>query len=526
MRPNLIAVLLAFAPTSVVAQHEPHGGHGGQTRLGVVDPPSSGAARARPAFHRGIALLHSFEYVDAAEAFREAQRLDSTFAIAYWGEALTYRHLLWGQEDLGAARAVLARFGPSAEARLARRMTPWERAYGAAVEALFADTSEPVRARAFADSMRVLVRARPDDLEAQAFAALAILGAAHFARGDEHARLYAEAGALAERVFRARPRHPGAAHYVIHAYDDPTLARRGLAAARAFARIAPDAQHALHMPSHIFVQLGLWNEVAASNEESWAASRAWVARRGMAPTALDFHSLQWLQYAYIQQGRWALARSLIDTARSVLLGATYGPSVDARHAVGRMAFQWMSETGTWDSALAALVRVEGTDTASARGRAFVALSEYQEALVAAVVRGDTMPAATLAARQLARAELPPGARLRAELLRAAVARLRGDTAADLEALEHAAAAEAEIPAVGPPGQRPAIEQLAWRLHEAGRAPDAVRRYQEALRRFPNRSTAHAGLVATADAPVGARARASLRANYRRADRGVLAGMER
>jgi hypothetical protein len=307
---------------------------------------------------------------------------------------------------------------------------------------------------------------------------------------------------------------------VIHAHDDPTLAPRALAAARAYARIAPDAEHALHMPSHIFVQLGLWDEVAASNERSWAASRAWVARRRASPTSLDFHSLQWLQYAYLQQGRWALARSLVDTARAVLAGATYdGAMVDARYVVARIAFQWMSETGTWDSALASLVRGEGVDTSSARGRTFFATNEYQEALVAVVVRRDTVRAAALVAAQPAGSAPSPAVRLRAEQLRAAVARVRGDRAAELEALERAAAAEAEIPAVGPPGQRPAVEQLAERLREAGRARDAAARYEAALRLFPNRSTAHAGLAASADAAVASRAKAALRANYRRADPG-------
>jgi hypothetical protein len=283
--------------------------HQAGEKLGTVSFPNSGAADAQPDFLRGLALLHNFEYGDAARAFRSAEQRDPAFAIAYWPDAMTYSHMLWGEEDRAGARAVLARLGPTAAARLSKAKTPRERAYGAAVEAFLASADERTRARAFADSMRHVAEAYHKDLEAQAFTALAIMLAAdHAASRDESNHLYLEAASYANHVFREQPQHPGAAHYLIHAYDDPARAANGLEAARAYARIAPSAEHAQHMPSHSFVQLGNWDDAARSNEQAWVSSRLQVKRKHAPPTALGFHTLKWLQYAYLQQGRYSAAR--------------------------------------------------------------------------------------------------------------------------------------------------------------------------------------------------------------------------
>jgi hypothetical protein len=491
-----------------------------------VDFPTSGAPRARPAFIRGIALLHSFEYVDAAEAFREAQRLDPAFAMAYWAEALTHRHPLWAEEDLPAARAVLSRLGRTTSERLAKAPTRRELAYAAAIEALFSDADEETRARAFADSMRSVARAYPRDMEAQAFAALGLLGLYRFGSLADRVRAGTEAGELARRVFEARPQHPGAAHYLIHAYDDPELAPRGLDAARAYAAVAPDAEHALHMPSHIFVQLGLWHDVAMSNERSWAASRAWVQRRVEKPTALDFHSLQWLQYAYLQQGRWALARSLVDTARVLLTNVNHdGGQVDARHAVASLAFQWMAETGQWDLRLADLVRAKGRDTSTLRGRVMAANGDYQTAYARAMM-GDTLQAAALVTTLRVRPNLTAPLRLRLARLEAVIARHRKDSAAELAALERAAVADSEIPAYGPPGQPPASEALAGALRRAGRSAEALVSLERTLKRFPNRATALLALGRVHDErgsrAAAERTRATLRESWVYADAPVVA----
>src|SRR5262249_1374452 len=147
------------------------------------------------------------------------------------------------------------------------------------------------------------------------------------------------------------PNHPGAAHYLIHLSDiDASFAERALPAARAYAKIAPDAEHALHMPSHVFLKLGMWDDVATSNERAWAASRAFVKRRGQPNSELDFHGFQWLMYAYLQQGRWRAAHALLDTVRAVLAGVktTGDATVDAHYVLPIMQYAYAYETGRWE----------------------------------------------------------------------------------------------------------------------------------------------------------------------------------
>ena len=316
---------------------------------------NSGADAAQAPFLRGLALLHSFEYDEAAEAFRAAQAADPGFAMAFWGEAVTYSHLLWGEDDVDAARRALNRLAPSRDARLARAKTAREQAYGAAVEALFADGELSMRVRGFAEAMRGVTARYPDDIDAAALTSLALMFAGQVGQlpPDQRQTARDDAVTFAQRVFTADPSHPGGVHYLIHATDDPELAPRGLEAARRYAEIAPESEHALHMPSHIFVQLGLWSDAVASDERAWAASRAEVKARKLSNADLSFHSLQWLQYAYLQSGRYRASRETIDTAREVLAGVDLSAPAytDARYTVGWLEFQHAATTGDWSGAV-------------------------------------------------------------------------------------------------------------------------------------------------------------------------------
>jgi tetratricopeptide (TPR) repeat protein len=514
-----------LAPSALRAQEPRHEHGAGSHALGTVVFPNSGAPAAQEPFLRGVALLHSFEYPDAADAFREAQRADPSFALAYWGEALTNTQLLWGVDDAASARQALAGLAPSPEERLALARTPREAAYGAAVEAFYAEGEVATRARAFADSLRALAAREPDDSEAAAFASLAIqMALAEEAYPEaESTVLREEAIALADRVFRANPDHPGAAHYLIHAYDDPVLAPLGLKAAQAYATIAPDAEHALHMPSHIFLQVGLWPDVASSNERAWAASRAWVTRRGVSTTELDFHSLQWLQYAYLQQGRYRMAAAVVDTARAVLAGVdpTAGTYADAIHVVGRLEFALAAETGRWDAWQP--VDAEGgappaSDPSSARARFFARITRYQNAAGAAM-RGDPGPAEALA-REL-REEESGWMPLQLEAL---AAHASGNREATLAGLKAAADAEASLSSSGPPSNLPSHELLGLVLLEAGRPGEAAAAFERALACRPNRSTALLGLArarqASGDTAGAATAYRELLANWRNADQDI------
>src|SRR5581483_793035 len=231
-------------------------------KLGTMDFPTSGNAAAQPAFVRGMLLYYSFEYERAAAAFREAQAADPAFALAYWGEALTHTHQVWNQQNVAAARAALAKLAPTAQARRARVPTPRERAYFELAEALYGEGSKARRDTLFAAAAARLEAAYPAEDEPKVLHALGLLG---LNQGDRDIPTYMQAGALAEAVLRRNPDHPGAAHFVIHAFDDPAHAPLGLWAARLYAGIAPGAPHAQHMTSHIFLAVGLWDDVIAAN---------------------------------------------------------------------------------------------------------------------------------------------------------------------------------------------------------------------------------------------------------------------
>jgi tetratricopeptide (TPR) repeat protein len=263
--------------------------------LGRIDFPTSGSRAAQEHFLRGVAALHSFWYEEALEEFQAATKVDPAFALGYWGEAMAHNHPLWNEQETEAARKSLAKIPGAA------KLTPRETAYLNAVKALYGEGDRHARNLAYLAAMEKVYKDYPHDLEAASFYALALLGAVRPA--DKGYRLQAQAGAIALDVYAKNPNHPGAAHYIIHAFDDPEHAILALPAARRYAEIAPDAHHARHMPSHIFIQLGMWPEAAASNESSWATSDAWVKRKKHSIERRDYHSLSWLEYVYLQQGR-------------------------------------------------------------------------------------------------------------------------------------------------------------------------------------------------------------------------------
>ncbi|MEO8228072.1 MAG: hypothetical protein ABI637_11590 [Gemmatimonadota bacterium] len=516
----------AFAASAQAPHEHEHGG------LGTVSFSNSGAAAAQAPFLRGVALLHSFEYDDAEDAFHAAERADSSFALPYWFEAMTHTQLLWGVDDADSARAVLARLGPTPAARLARAANDRERAYGAAVEAFYADTNVATRSRAFADSLRHIAARDPKDLEAAAFASLAIQMAMAGSRAADTLQRN-EAIALAERVYHANSQHPGATHYLIHAYDDPTIAPRGLAFARAYARVAPAAEHALHMPSHIFVQVGMWDDLVRSNEQSWAASRADVKRRGDPGTANSFHSLEWLQYGYLEQGRYAAGRALIDTARAVLAGADLSHEIDARFVVADLTFGYAAASGRWEETAAMTPPELPPPNASRREQVFVRIARFQ-AGYAAAMRGDTATAMSAARSMRANLDaLPATAPLRALLtlttaeIEATCAVKRGDTERAIVLLREAARIDGASTPSGPTWYPPPSELLGAVLaRSAAHEREAASVYESGLAARPNRSEAWLGLAgaraASGDRAGAAKATAALRKNWHAADKAALA----
>ena len=281
--------------------------------LGRLTFPVTASEIASQHFVRGLLALHSFWYEEARDEFRAATRVQPSFAMGFWGEALTFFHPVWGAEDVAAEKRALDAV-PAQPAITAREL-----AYLDAARTLVGDGDFAAHAARFRDAMRAVHQRFPDDDEAAALYAVAILGTVD--RKSPAYRSRAEAGALMLELFARRPDHPGAAHYIIHAFDDPEHARIALPAARRYARIAPEAFHALHMPSHIFVHLGMWREAAASNESSWAASREWVKRRKLDSSLVDFHSLSWLHAIYLELGDRLKANEMLERFREAMAAA-------------------------------------------------------------------------------------------------------------------------------------------------------------------------------------------------------------
>jgi len=272
-----------------------------ETRLGSIAFPNSGAPEAQEAFLEGVKALHSFQFGEARIAFEEAQRIDPSFALAYWGQAMSDNHPLWAQQDADAAASALQRLAPSFDERLAKAPSEKEKAYLSAVELLyFSSDDKLVRDFAYSDYMAGMHERWPDDHEISVFYAVSLLGTVR--RGDHGFRRQALAASISQVIFAQNESHPGAAHFTIHSFDDPDHAILALPAAQVYAGIAPAAAHALHMPSHIFVQLGMWDRVVDSNIEAYAAAMAGIKKHGFPEGREDFHTLSWLAYANLMLG--------------------------------------------------------------------------------------------------------------------------------------------------------------------------------------------------------------------------------
>lgn len=485
---------------------------GGQApQVGVVAFPNSGAAAAQIPFLRGLAQLHNFEYADAARAFAEARRIDPDFAMAYWGEAMTTNHPVWQEQDLSGARRVLGALAPTAEARLAKAPTARERDYLAAVETLFGAGDKFARDSAYLERMRLLHASYPDDVDAAAFFALALLGSAHEGRDVP---VYMQAAAVLEEIFPRYPDHPGVAHYLIHAYDDAAHAPLGLRAARRYGAIAPSAPHALHMTSHIFLATGMWAEVVAANERATAVGVERARAMGR-PAQACGHYAMWLMYGYVQQGRNPEARRILDACRlqasgpgGLTLRAAEEDPLDPDNIPAasyvQMWSRYLIDTGEWDGEVARRDLAPG-DLAGARlTREFVLALAAAARHEGAAVLGEHLARvrearAALAASMAARRDGGHHYRQRAEIfeldVRALALAADGQVNEAVATLLRAAAIEDALPVeFGPPFvDKPTAELLGEVLLAAGRPAEAANWFRTALRRAPGRATPMRGL---------------------------------
>ena len=487
-------------------------------RLGTIDFPTSGAPAAQAPFIRGVLLLHSFEYRDAARAFREAQTIDSEFALAYWGEAMTYAHPIWNEQDLDAGRAALQRLGPTRSARRAKAPTPREKAYLDAVELLYGQGSKAGRDTAYSAAMKRLAASYPADREAQVFYALSLLG---LSQGVRNVPTYLRAAAIVEPVFRANPNHPGAAHILIHCYDDPIHAPLGLAAARAYSKIAPDAAHAQHMTTHIFLALGMWDEVVSQNELASGRDRAaWTPH----------HYTHWLGYGYLQQGRYQEALRHLELMRQ----NTDRTTGRGNAVLAQMRADYVINTEQWDSpSLRWPIDLSQANSRAQAEDAFVTgFSAFQRGDRAAGMRALEDLDALNRLRPPSGSYVDPVPEILDRELRAVAREAAGGGGAGgaLDAaivlMREVTAREDSIPLeFGPPGVvKPSHELLGEMLLRAGRPREAEAQFTQALRLAPKRALALLGLAraaaAAGDDKTAAQAYGELRQIWHRADPNV------
>ena len=489
---------------SGMQMHQHHHAVPTGSNLGELSFPNSGNKAAQAPFLRGVKLLHNFQYEDAIVAFQQAQKADPDFALAYWGEAMAHNYTLWAEQHTDQARAVLAKLGPTAEARAAKAKTPREKMWLAAVEALYGPGTKFERDLAYADRMDALFAAYPEDIEARTFDALATMGRSH---GNRDVANYMKAAAMLEEVFPTHMHHPGIVHYMIHAYDDPTHAPLGLRAARLYDKIAPSSEHAQHMTSHIFLARGMWPETEEANIRAIGVANRQAAAKGEPPYVCG-HEPSWLVYAKLQQGEDA-SRD-VDACRAEaetkLKKAGPGDLTTVGYPGGStatwadMAVRVGIETGKWPNwmdlpagkmTFARFTEDYGRLLAArhdpvAAQRAFAALKADREILVANFMKefpdDDTyMPWFD---RTVAQGE-------------AVVALAEGRTDEGIQLLRKAAEAEASLPPpFGPPAlQKPSYEMLGDELLALGRKTEAAAAYQAALAAAPGRRISLAGLKA-------------------------------
>ncbi len=485
-------VLLATVAAPAASQKPTH-----IEGLGSLSFSNSGAVEAQHDFLRGALLLHSFEYDFAAAAFRKAQEIDPDFAMAYWGEAMTYTHPVWNQKDAESAREALARYAPTPAARAAKAPTDRERAYLSAVDVLYGHGEKAALDTLYSAEMGKLASAYPDDLEAQLFYALSLLG---LSQGDRDVSTYVEAGAIALAAFEENPDQPGAAHYTIHSFDDPTHAILAMEAARAYGPIAPDAAHAQHMTTHIFLARGLWNDVVEANIRADGVTDRNLAARNLPPTSCG-HYNEWLMYGYQQQGRYADADALLMGCFAQAHDERFPDRM--RQAAARsyayMRSLNLADTRNWVGTPATSV-VDGS-----RAPMFAQLGQAWGSGVAALHRGDRPTAEKHYAflrdkgGSVETAWESPYVPVWKGTLHALLLADTGDREGALLAAKNAADYEASLPVdFGPPQAfKPARELEGEILLNMGRAGDALTAFDMALARTPNRILSLAGYARAA-----------------------------
>ncbi len=512
---NLVRLTTALAVVPAASHAQGEHQHGGvPTQVGRVVFPTTCTAEAQRHFERGVALLHSFWYEESRRAFSNAAAADSGCAMAHWGQAMSLLHPLWTPPPPAESRDGLA-----AAERGVRLSAPGtrERGYAEAIATFyrgFDGSNFRARLEAYEATMAALATRFPKDQEARIFDALALVAVGQLDTEDTTYARQRRAAAMLEPLFRQHPQHPGLAHYLIHAYDSPGLAKDGVGAASHYAAIAPSVPHAQHMPSHIYTRIGSWDASIASNRRSAEAASAFEQRQHLqALWDQRGHALDYLAYAYLQEGRDREAKAVADQAAGVT--ATFPPnSLTSDYALAAIPARYLLERDRWEAAKALPLRP------APAWRAAEGLTHFARALGAAR-SGDSVSARAEidSLQQLeqvvanVRAQTYWSTQLRIQRLAASawLAKLAGDTASALAGARAAAELEDVTPKhpVTPGALLPARELYGDLLLELARPAEARRAYEASLARQPNRARSLFGAARAAEL-TGDRAAARLR----------------
>ena len=512
--------LLLLAPAFALAAAQGAAHHDHDPQLGSIAFETSCSAEADALVRRGLGWLHSFEYEQAAATFGEAAAADRRCAIAYWGVAMSHYHPLWAPPtpaELARGRDALA------AARAAGAASEREAAYVAALETFYRDferLDHRTRVLAHADAMARLHALYPQDQEAAVFHALALIAVGTMDQDPAFAREH-EAGAILNEVLARAPDHPGVAHYLIHSFDYPPLASLALPAARRYAAIAPASPHAQHMPSHIFVRLGLWDEAIQSNLASEASARALAAAQGLPDSSSErLHAMDYLAYGYLQTGQDDEAERVLATLNGIRRADP--PTFAVAYASTAIPARLALERRQWDRA----AELELADNV----RRLAPLENFRWgeghvhfARAVGAARAGRIETARAEVARLAEVErsltIPPGSydwrtqvAIERQIAEAWLAQAEGRGAEAVRLMRAAADLDdaAEKHPVTPGPILPAREQLGELLLELGRPAEALAEYEAALRRAPRRL---AGLYGAGRAARLAGAAARARAHY-------------
>jgi hypothetical protein len=477
--------------------------------LGTVKFPNSGSPLAQEAFLDGFAALHCFWYPKALEKFREAEKIDPKFAMAYWGEAMTFNHPVWRQQDLEGAQSVLKRFGKTPQARAAQGKTKIEKALIRSLDLLYASTgTKAERDEKYSKYIKDLYKKYPNNVDMASFYALSILGTVKGYEGNYDKQLQA-AQVMEDYLKIGSPdalRHPGLLHYLIHSYDHPQYAKRALKFANLYAKVSADSSHALHMPSHIFLQLGLWDKVAEQNEVSYQASVKWAKldHKGQEYyEAYDFHSYYWLLYAYLQQGRYNDAKSLLLNMKKI---SDSDPSAHVQGYYGMMKARYAIETNQWDEVAIPSNEKEIQERLEGNLHAGCVGSESEHNRISSILslgiggaRAGNLKVVSEAIESMNQLKVNYSTdgggfdqkvlNIQQNLLKGLLEIAKGEKTQGLESLKNAADLEGLLdpPSGMPIPSKPAAELYAETLLQQNQAENALTWFKKSLARTPNRT---------------------------------------